>query len=352
MLPASLGGLGLLAAERIAPAAYWASWADALPVLQPPPDAAARCVQELEAGAEGAAPCLRAAAAAGQRLDREGWEERPTWLAAKTRHPMATNPVWVCQAGRDMLLSHFTRPFETRWFCRLPTPAPGRCCDPSQARMPARGFLPYPRMPRPPLRLTSCISLCGAVCASRSPSREHAVVGMASMAAAELSMRWATTPRPALVQACWRGEALCLSGHGSKWHAKQSGQKAERFLNNGLPTPQHPVALCCDATLVSTLTRNGLPANAADSRDGAAIAVARRRKAARYPELGRGGPQRLCVLAAEVGDRWGVKTQQLVRQLVRLRGRRAPTALRAAAVAVQRAVPRLFCACMNQSRRH
>ena len=42
-------------------------------------------------------------------------------------------------------------------------------------------------------------------------------------------------PRPALVQACWRGEALCLSGHGSKWHAKQSGQ-AEWFLNNGLPT--------------------------------------------------------------------------------------------------------------------
>ena len=29
MLPVSLGGLGLLAAERIAPAAYWASWAGA-----------------------------------------------------------------------------------------------------------------------------------------------------------------------------------------------------------------------------------------------------------------------------------------------------------------------------------
>ena len=110
------------------------------------------------------------------------------------------------------------------------------------------------------------------------------------------------------------------------------------------------VALCCDATLVSALTRNGLPAHAADSREGAAIAVARKRKPARYPELGRGKPQRLCVLAAEVGGRWGDEAQQLVRQLVRLRGRRAPTALRAAAqgwarrwwsilaVAVQRAV--------------
>ena len=112
------------------------------------------------------------------------------------------------------------------------------------------------------------------------------------------------------------------------------------------------VTLCCDATLVFALTRNGLPAHAADSRDGTAIAVARWRKAARYPELGRGGPQRLCVLAAEVGGRWGDEAQQLVRQFVRLRGRQARTALRAAAaqgwvrrwwwgilaVAVQRAV--------------
>ena len=32
-LPAALGGLGLLSATRAAPAAYWAGWADALPVL-------------------------------------------------------------------------------------------------------------------------------------------------------------------------------------------------------------------------------------------------------------------------------------------------------------------------------
>ena len=33
-LPAALGGLGLLSAARTAPAAYWAGWADALPVLR------------------------------------------------------------------------------------------------------------------------------------------------------------------------------------------------------------------------------------------------------------------------------------------------------------------------------
>ncbi|CAE7715571.1 unnamed protein product, partial [Symbiodinium sp. KB8] len=60
-LPPSLGGLSLLAAERVSPAACWAAWADAVPVLrQRYLEAAARLVQELEG--EPAAHCLRAAA--------------------------------------------------------------------------------------------------------------------------------------------------------------------------------------------------------------------------------------------------------------------------------------------------
>ena len=66
-LPASLGGLGLMHAERLSPAAYWAAWADALPVLQQRcPEAAARCLQELRSGNQAAAPSLQAAAAAGE----------------------------------------------------------------------------------------------------------------------------------------------------------------------------------------------------------------------------------------------------------------------------------------------
>ena len=53
----------------------------------------------------------------------------------KDRHHMAMS-VWVCQAGRDMLLSHFALPFESGWFCRLLTPAPGQCCDPRLVSMP------------------------------------------------------------------------------------------------------------------------------------------------------------------------------------------------------------------------
>ena len=60
-------------------------------------------------------------------------------------------------------------------------------------------------------------------------------------------------------------------------------------------------ALCADATLVSPLTRAGHPVPGADARDGVALAAARRRKAARYPERTRGGPQKLVVLARSPG---------------------------------------------------
>ena len=177
---------------------------------------------------------------------------------------MATSPVWACQAGRDMLLSHFTLPFESGWFCRLPTPAPEQCYDPSPARVPAHGSPPYPPTPQPASRPTSCILLCGADCASPS-SRGQALEG-----------------RPAWLPQRYR----CLG---------RTGLLARR----GARSSRHPVwrrRTTAAWTLLSALTRNGQPAHAADSRDGGALNIARRRKAARYLELGRGGPQRLCIL--------------------------------------------------------
>ena len=81
LLPARSGGLGLQCAVRTAPAAYWAAWADALPVLRARrPDAAARCLAELAAGPAAAAACLRAAAEAGCVLDDAGWQGRPSYI--------------------------------------------------------------------------------------------------------------------------------------------------------------------------------------------------------------------------------------------------------------------------------
>ena len=73
-------------------------------------------------------------------------------------------------------------------------------------------------------------------------------------------------------------------------------------------------ALCCDVTLVSPLTRDGRPQPSSTPRDGSALAIAERRKRAAYPE-----PQRLCVLACEIGKRWNDESRRLVAQLVRSR---------------------------------
>ena len=62
-------------------------------------------------------------------------------------------------------------------------------------------------------------------------------------------------------------------------------------------------ALCCDATLVSPLRRNGQPRPYAADHDGVALRVAEGRKRERYPELVRGAMGQLVVLACEVGGR-------------------------------------------------
>ena len=64
------------------------------------------------------------------------------------------------------------------------------------------------------------------------------------------------------------------------------------------------LALGCDATLVSTVTSEGVPHPRAEHTAGVALLAAERRKHATYPELRFGGGQRLCVLATEVGGRW------------------------------------------------
>ena len=88
---------------------------------------------------------------------------------------------------------------------------------------------------------------------------------------------------------------------------------------------RHGGALCCDATLVSPLTRTGHPQPCAAVVDGAALKVAERRKRATYPELEGGGPQKLVVLGSEVGGRWNEQARRFVQDLVRLKGHRART---------------------------
>ena len=82
-LPMRMGGLGLRRAMRMAPAAYWASWADALQMVdQRLPEVANRVVNKL--ADEEPAGCLGQLRGAASQLDRRGFVGRPDWHALRS----------------------------------------------------------------------------------------------------------------------------------------------------------------------------------------------------------------------------------------------------------------------------
>ncbi len=84
-LPFRFGGCGLRSSLRTAPAAHWASWADALPVLRvrfPSITEAACRAMDAASNAESIArlpQSLGDAVAAGRGLDEAGFRSRPSW---------------------------------------------------------------------------------------------------------------------------------------------------------------------------------------------------------------------------------------------------------------------------------
>ena len=80
-LPLKLGGCGLRSASRTGQAAYWASWADTLPMMQQRcPRLAQRFCEELT-GEESRAQSLREAAGARNTLVAKKYTTCSTWEA-------------------------------------------------------------------------------------------------------------------------------------------------------------------------------------------------------------------------------------------------------------------------------
>ena len=78
-LPMRMGGLGLRSGTRCAPAAYWASWADALHMIsQRTPDVAHDVLRRLSLE-ELIGGCLGELRDASSELDRKGLWWRPSW---------------------------------------------------------------------------------------------------------------------------------------------------------------------------------------------------------------------------------------------------------------------------------
>ena len=89
-LPTRMGGLGLRNANRTAPAAYWAAWADALPVMASKAPTFATAFTHLLAEAIDIPPCFQEAADSLSLLQGEGFNTCPDWhsLLSGARPPL------------------------------------------------------------------------------------------------------------------------------------------------------------------------------------------------------------------------------------------------------------------------
>ncbi len=99
-LPLRLGGLGLRSAVRVAPAAYWASWADCLEMIQRRhPVLAAMFTNALSAEAPSPAPCLHELQQGRVQLRWEGYHDCPSWAdlarGVRPRQPEGEPGEWA-----------------------------------------------------------------------------------------------------------------------------------------------------------------------------------------------------------------------------------------------------------------
>ena len=355
-IPATLGGLGLQSAARTSPAAYWASWADALPVIRARrPHFAAACVAELDGAVACRSMSLQQASDARALLLTEGWTSCPTWAQLLANHQRKALPDrglgdwphgWQHHATRTRtsyfrdrvllptldpasraLLRSQAGPQAGAWLTAIPS-------DEAHVLAPEAMQIALRRRLRLALPLTS--NTCGGNMPGcgrpLDPLGDHAVAcprtGLLARRAKIVEHAWVRVAREAIGPEGQVVPQQWLTHTTAPGVASDDRRRLDMVIYGVTPWGG---ALCCDATLVSPVSRDGQPQGRSADTDGAALATATRRKEATYPELLRNGPQRLVVLSSEVGGRWGTGALALVRDFVRLRRLRAPPALRHAA---------------------
>ncbi|CAK0888856.1 unnamed protein product, partial [Prorocentrum cordatum] len=344
-LPLCLGGLGLRCAARMAPAAWWASWADCLPMLRErAPALTADICWALDTGAAGLPPGLRQAAEARRQLALEGYET-PNWTAlALGARPPPTHDremgewahgwqFWAARARDDRarvgimqrmqaperaLLRSQSGPCAGRVFTVLPTSEPMRV-PPAELRVLLLRLL------RLDLPFTAGACRCRARLDSRGDHRAACpTAGVLKKRGAPLEKAAARICREAGARVAENQflRDLNVDGVGAG-----DGPRLE-VIANGLPL-WGGAQLAVDATLVCPLGRDGAAHPRTADEDGAWIREARRRKETTYPELLDARRCRLVVMALEVGGRWSQEALQFVRLLADCKAWSAPELLRA-----------------------
>ena len=349
-LPARLGGLGLRSAKRTAVPAFWASWADALPMLsERVPALTASLILELQKPAS-PVPIVRELTTAASELSASGFHCLPAWEDLQNgARPESIGFVpepgeWA--HGWQYHASSTCESFHRR---RVVLPS----CSPTEQALlrsqsgPGSGFtiLGCPTLPEFTFSQTHfrCILLrrlqlplplteyrcegCGGVLDPRGHHRA------ACVRSGRLKKRAIPLER-ATARVC--REAGAIVREGVKLRdlnlAVPAGDEREiEVLASGLPC-RAGAQIAVGATIRSPLSSSGAPHARAAREDAVTADSARQDKEATHLEF---SPRQRCVLvvlALEVGGRFSGEAYRFVEELAFSKAQEAPPAVVAAAL--------------------
>ena len=345
--PLAMGGLGLMSASQLSTPAHWASWADAMPVLQRQLPSVATTILQALNNLDEAQPCIQAAQAAHQHIHAHGWEP-PSWQQVLEQQPPQTQaeaftgptqPGWQqhasvpfhrtaragvynsIDAASQALLDSQTGPFASRAFTTIPYT--------TDTTYPDHIFrILLLRRLRLPLPLTERACRCRR---DLNPLGDH----RAACARAGVLRSRGVPLEQAAARVCREaGARVTMHTRLSNLNipaVQRFDDRTIEVIANGFPM-WHGAQLAVDTTLVSPLTSDAQPRRRGGQYAGAALHTARRNKERTYPELVGAGRCRLVVLAIEVGGRWSTEATQFLRLLAQARARATPAPLRQATI--------------------
>ena len=300
------GGLGLRSATRHAPAAYWASWADALRAVSRRDAPFARNIVGSLASDRPLPEALESLRVARNSLAAIGFEP-PIWeelLQAEAPSQPEEDPSLDLTRGWQRPASQAVDDFCHRAFVRETDAASAALLESQAGPHAARVLTARPTQPEFTLA---------------SPGLLRARGGPVERAAARICREAGATV------------ALNVLVRDLNVNPVRQDDRRIQVIANGLPL-WGGAQLAVDTTLVSPLTAAGAPRRAGGRTTGAALLAARRAKERTYPELCRSSRCRLTVLAIEVGGRWSAEAATFVRQLARCEASSTPPPSRAAAI--------------------
>ena len=350
-LPLRYGGLGLRSAAASRAAAYWASWADAMPVIgERHPRVLARMLMGLaDPRGASAAPSTRAAAQAEAALRLAGFHA-PPWTAladglatgeashfgdaargwqqaacaSLDQRPLETLLSDLDGASRALLLSQ-AGPGGSLALTALPTREEFTLQDDTFRCVLLRRL-------RLPLPLEARACRCGGALDELGDHR-------AACPTAGVLVRRACPLERAAARICREAGARVATNvflRDSNLGLPLTDGRRLEVVAHGLPA-FGGVQVAVDVTLVSPLRRDGSSRSRADHEPGLALRTAAERKhRVTYPEFQRARRCRLTVLALEVGGRWGEETEAFLHRIAQGRALASPAAQRTAVAAAYR----------------